>query len=238
MARPKRGISRQRSTENTGKKAQSGLLREPQSLQRAATFSSPLSEVVHRSTHLDIPGRNSLSDNKQTASSPTSRQQRAHALPNQARPPAILPNPRPANPFGEAADYYGDQGQSVQAQPGVRPHTPFIQGTRPHLSAPFAQPIPPPEPNSMALTGTAAEFHGQVPSSTAPILPDNGHTAPAAPLNNPFAQPAPELPAGLAEQHHQGSETFAIQHKPQSNSSYGIGAIPLDHDLEDDALHT
>lgn len=37
--------------------------------------------------------------------------------------------------FGEATSYYGDQGESVAHQPGVRPGTPIIVGAEPHLLA-------------------------------------------------------------------------------------------------------
>ncbi|PLN77132.1 hypothetical protein BDW42DRAFT_188252 [Aspergillus taichungensis] len=40
---------------------------------------------------------------------------------------AFDPHPyRPPNPAGEAADYYGDQGQSVADQPGIRPTAPEV----------------------------------------------------------------------------------------------------------------
>ena len=51
----------------------------------------------------------------------------------------------PAGGFGLAADYYGDQGQSVAHQPGVRTATPVLAGTQPHLQSASAVPAPPQE---------------------------------------------------------------------------------------------
>ncbi|KAF2664593.1 hypothetical protein BT63DRAFT_443657 [Microthyrium microscopicum] len=45
---------------------------------------------------------------------------------------------------GAAADYYGDQGQSVHEQPGVRPDAPLIN-SQPHLMAPSTEAAPPEE---------------------------------------------------------------------------------------------
>ncbi|KAJ5143169.1 uncharacterized protein N7515_001956 [Penicillium bovifimosum] len=57
----------------------------------------------------------------------------AHAVPYDPHVPQQFPGQfpeqtaapyRPPNPAGAAADYYGDQGQSVEHQPGVRPNPP------------------------------------------------------------------------------------------------------------------
>ena len=58
---------------------------------------------------------------------------------------------------GLAAEYYGDTGESVLTQPGVRPVAPIINAT-PHLHAALAQAAPPPEPSSEGHTGAAASF--------------------------------------------------------------------------------
>ncbi|KAL1855481.1 hypothetical protein Plec18170_004201 [Paecilomyces lecythidis] len=68
---------------------------------------------------------------------------------------------RPPHPAGEAAEYYGDQGESVAQQPGVRPKPPsLIIGAEPHLlpASPVAN--PPPEPSSMGQVGAAADYYG------------------------------------------------------------------------------
>lgn len=60
---------------------------------------------------------------------------------------------------GLAAEYYGDNGQSVADQPGVRPHRPaVIIGADPHLQAPSAVAAPPPEPSALGGVGAAASF--------------------------------------------------------------------------------
>ncbi|KAF1835019.1 hypothetical protein BDW02DRAFT_568426 [Decorospora gaudefroyi] len=68
------------------------------------------------------------------------------------------------HPFGAAAEYYNDQGQSVQQQPGVRPQPPsvIIGQDTPHLMAASAQPNPAADTGS----GTAADFYG--PSTSTP----------------------------------------------------------------------
>ncbi|KAF7171891.1 hypothetical protein CNMCM6106_006245 [Aspergillus hiratsukae] len=74
--------------------------------------------------------------------------------------PTVVAEPyQPPNPAGEAADYYGDQGQSVAEQPGVRPQPPsVIPNGQAHLMT--ASPIanPPPEPSSMGQVGAAAAY--------------------------------------------------------------------------------
>lgn len=60
---------------------------------------------------------------------------------------------------GLAAEYYGDAGQSVAEQPGVRPHRPaVIIGAEPHLQTPSAVAAPPPEPSASGGVGAAASF--------------------------------------------------------------------------------
>lgn len=60
---------------------------------------------------------------------------------------------------GLAAEYYGDDGQSVAEQPGVRPQRPaVIIGAEPHLQAPSAVAAPPPEPSASGGVGAAASF--------------------------------------------------------------------------------
>lgn len=66
---------------------------------------------------------------------------------------------RPPNPAGAAADYYGDQGQSVEHQPGIRPAPPSVlPNTQAHLMAASPSANPPPEPSSMGQTGAAAAY--------------------------------------------------------------------------------
>ena len=60
---------------------------------------------------------------------------------------------------GLAAEYYGDDGQSVVEQPGNRPDMPsLIIGTEPHLQPALAVAAPPPEPSVSGNIGAAASF--------------------------------------------------------------------------------
>ncbi|KAL8980002.1 MAG: hypothetical protein Q9205_004804 [Flavoplaca limonia] len=60
---------------------------------------------------------------------------------------------------GLAAEYYGDAGQSVVDQPGVRIHSPsLIVGAEPHLQAASVVAAPPPEPSASGGIGAAASF--------------------------------------------------------------------------------
>ncbi|KAI9800117.1 MAG: hypothetical protein M1833_003444 [Piccolia ochrophora] len=62
---------------------------------------------------------------------------------------------------GLAAEYYGDLGQSVADQPGVRPHRPsLIVGAEPHLMAASPVAAPPVEPSATGEIGAAASFYG------------------------------------------------------------------------------
>lgn len=99
---------------------------------------------------------------------------------------------RPANPAGEAADYYGDQGQSVQDQPGVRPNPPLvIPNSQAHLMP--ASPVnnPPPEPSSMGQVGSAADYYADSPDLDNPAPQQQFPPRPPSPSkpNKPSAVP-------------------------------------------------
>ena len=77
----------------------------------------------------------------------------------------------PYKPPGLAAEYYGDHGESVADQPGIRPQPPSIIQTvdQAHLQEPTAEPAPPAEPSSMGQVGAAASFFastGDIEGST------------------------------------------------------------------------
>ncbi|KAF2878098.1 hypothetical protein BDV95DRAFT_556674, partial [Massariosphaeria phaeospora] len=78
--------------------------------------------------------------------------------------------PTHSDSFGEASDYYGDMGQSVHQQPGVRPNPPSVimPLDTPHLMSAGAQPNPVEDTGS----GAAADFFGSAgtnkPSSSLP----------------------------------------------------------------------
>jgi serine/arginine repetitive matrix protein 2 len=92
------------------------------------------------------------------------------------------------HPFGAAADYYYDEGQSVHQQPGVRPQPPAVivgQDT-PHLMSAAAQPNPVADTGS----GAAADFYGpSVNTSSKPQRPSSS-SMPGAFVNTPSSKPA------------------------------------------------
>lgn len=99
---------------------------------------------------------------------------------------------RPSNPAGEAADYYGDQGQSIQDQPGVRPNPPaIIPNPDPHLMPASPNANPPEEPSSMGEVGAAADYYGD---GGAPEV--NGQTS-QEPAPKPPKPSKPSKPSGL-----------------------------------------
>ncbi|KAI5307271.1 hypothetical protein KEM56_001324 [Ascosphaera pollenicola] len=241
MARLQPGISRTRTLGSIGEESQSRPQQDLRFFHRASTFSSALSEGDFSFAYLNPSGRGSLSANKTPVKSPLARDRAAYTSPGQENTPVRFQNPQFNHPYGEAAEYYGDQGQSIQAQPGMRPHTPILEGTEPHLLAPLSEPRPPVEPSSMGLTGAAADFYGQAPSNSAPNTPF-GHTALPAPQQPPThpvtqAPPGPH-PFGPANPAPEYTQPFTGQHGAESHPSYGIGPIAYDQNWEDDAPHT
>ena len=85
-------------------------------------------------------------------------------FPGQMHEPTIDPARKPlainqGGP-GLAADYYGDAGQSVSQQPGVRIQSPsLIIGAEPHLQPASATAAPPTEPSATGNVGAAASFY-------------------------------------------------------------------------------
>lgn len=69
---------------------------------------------------------------------------------------------QPYRPPGLASQYYGDHGESVQFQPGVRPNQPSIvtNAEQAHLMEPTIEAKPPAEPSSQGKVGAAAGYFG------------------------------------------------------------------------------
>lgn len=85
----------------------------------------------------------------------------------------------PYRPPGLASEYYGDLGESVQFQPGVRPNQPNIvtNAEQAHLMEPTQEAKPPPEPSSIGQLGAAASYFG-----SAGYESESGHqTTPSKP---------------------------------------------------------
>ncbi|KAJ5730308.1 uncharacterized protein N7483_004816 [Penicillium malachiteum] len=138
---------------------------------------------------------------------PHVQQQFPGQFPTEVAAPYFPPN----NPAGAAADYYGDQGQSVSEQPGIRPHKPeIIPNSQAHLMA--ASPIanPPPEPSSIGQVGAAASYFDddfQVPEappkiSSKPPKPGKVSSKPSRPSSQlskpPLSGAAPSVAAAAA----------------------------------------
>ena len=121
--------------------------------------------------------------------------------------PSTIAEPyRPPNPAGEAADYYGDQGQSVAEQPGVRPNPPSVlPNNQAHLIP--ASPVvnPPPEPSSMGQVGAAASYF------TDDVDPQTSYP----PSDQPGRPPKP---------HVQNQSTSALGSAAAGAATYGLGS--------------
>ena len=93
---------------------------------------------------------------------------------------------------GLASEYYGDAGQSVADQPGVRIQSPnLIIGTEPHLMMASSVAAPPPEPSSVGQEGSAAAFFNSEASFQTPT------TSPKpGPQSGPRPQGAPYIASG------------------------------------------
>ncbi|KAF2747150.1 hypothetical protein M011DRAFT_64754 [Sporormia fimetaria CBS 119925] len=93
------------------------------------------------------------------------------------------------NSFGAAADFYGDQGQSVLDQPGVRPGRPSVimPLDTPHLTSASADFIPAQDTG----TGTAADFYEGTQATASPSHPSqpSSGTAPPKPLRPSASTP-------------------------------------------------
>ncbi|KIX10661.1 uncharacterized protein Z518_01745 [Rhinocladiella mackenziei CBS 650.93] len=103
--------------------------------------------------------------------------------------PGEVPNTytRPYRPAGLASDYYGDQGESVAFQPGVRPNPPSIvtSAEQAHLMEPTIEAKPPPEPSSLGQVGAAATYFGGGGYSSDSGLP----STPSKPSQKPNLKP-------------------------------------------------
>ncbi|MCJ1399239.1 hypothetical protein MMC11_002441 [Xylographa trunciseda] len=101
------------------------------------------------------------------------------------RPPLTVEQGGP----GLAADYYGDAGESVATQPGVRPQAPtLIVGAQPHLMAASPVEAPPPEPSSTGGVGAAASFFSGATFESPPGTPKLNQP-PGRPTGVPLGAP-------------------------------------------------
>ena len=132
---------------------------------------------------------------------------------------------------GLASEYYGDSGQSVQDQPGVRPQPPpLIIGAEPHLQPASAVEAPPPEPSSLGQMGAAASFYnntedfGPTSASTRPMQPSSlNQTLPgtfpaAAPLAGAVAAGMMASNVTFGQSNSQYSEQTSYHSRPSTSA--------------------
>ena len=144
------------------------------------------------------------------------------------RPPLAVNEGGP----GLAAEYYGDVGQSVSEQPGVRPQQPtLIIGAEPHLQPASSTFHPPQEPSASGGVGAAASFFSgnseaeantvsHQPSSSKPgsintasmVRPDDQYQSSSVPAAGAAA-------AGAAAGYLANSRINSQEQRPQYTSS-------------------
>ena len=130
------------------------------------------------------------------------------------RPPVSVTQGRP----GLAADYYGDAGESVAEQPGVRPHPPaVIVGAEPHLQPASSVAAPPPEPSASGGVGAAASFFTGNFNAEAQGQASYNQASTAS-ANAPVFQQAPSKPSP--------STQYSSSNITANNHSTSTPAIP------------
>ena len=145
-----------------------------------------------------VPGLNNVTPEHPAMSSHV-QDQFPGQFPTQSSAPYRPPLAASEGGPGLAAEYYGDDGQSVAEQPGNRTDTPsLIIGAEPHLQPALAVAAPPPEPSASGNIGAAASFfsgeieedeaastHGQYnsfPHNTNRIRPNSNYHSSSAPV--------------------------------------------------------
>ncbi|KAL4997720.1 hypothetical protein BDV10DRAFT_185911 [Aspergillus recurvatus] len=129
---------------------------------------------------------------------------------------------RPPNPAGEAADYYNDQGQSVQEQPGVRPKPPLvIPNSQAHLMTASPTANPPPEPSSLGEVGAAASYFANDPALD---VENSGH-----PISGPESRPP--KPSDPPKPPYHAAQTTGAMGAAAAAATYGVGNYSPEHVL-------
>ncbi|PLB42436.1 involucrin repeat protein [Aspergillus candidus] len=143
--------------------------------------------------------------------------------------PALHTEPyRPPNPAGEAADYYGDQGQSVADQPGIRPAAPeVLPNNQAHLMPASPAVNPPPEPSSVGGVGAAAAYYGNAADGAAPVVQPTGQP--------PLASPPDTLHSSHPSVQSTGAATYGVgdmdspMFPPPSSATSFVPPMPSNH---------
>ncbi|CRL25186.1 Transcription regulator LuxR, C-terminal [Penicillium camemberti] len=132
---------------------------------------------------------------------------------------------RPPNPAGAAADYYGDQGQSVEHQPGIRPAPPSVlPNTQAHLMAASPSANPPPEPSSLGETGAAAayfddDFHAPAQEGQPPAVSLSRPPKPSKPSKPSSSGVLPAAAVGAAAYGIGGMMSHSESHSPPQHTT-------------------
>ncbi|KAJ5509059.1 hypothetical protein N7527_011202 [Penicillium freii] len=141
---------------------------------------------------------------------------------------------RPPNPAGAAADYYGDQGQSVEHQPGIRPAPPSVlPNTQAHLMAASPSANPPPEPSSLGETGAAAayfddDFHAPAQEGQPPAVASSRPPKPSKPSKPSSSGILPAAAVGAATYGIGGMMSHSESHSPpEHTTSYAQQGQPV-----------
>ncbi|KAL9121813.1 MAG: hypothetical protein Q9187_001629, partial [Circinaria calcarea] len=149
--------------------------------------------------------------------------------------------------LGLAAEYYGDAGESVAHQPGVRPQAPsLIVGAEPHLQPASSIAAPPPEPSASGGVGAAASFFsGNDDFQSLPPAPPSKAGSKTRPMNSnqpgmnsgPFASTGSTALGYATGSHHKTTSSQSTMNhstssmqKPTSDlppgSSYPSSSVP------------
>ena len=174
--------------DNGSRRLKNGLAEE--GVSRGAVFPGQYDRAV--------PGLNNVTPEHPAMSSHV-QDQFPGQFPTQSSAPYRPPLAASEGGPGLAAEYYGDDGQSVVEQPGNRTDMPsLIIGAEPHLQPALAVAAPPPEPSASGNIGAAASFfsgeveedeaastHSQYNSfthSTNQIRPNSNYHSSSAPI--------------------------------------------------------
>lgn len=172
------------------------------------------------------PGYLPAHDTSPVAYDPHVQQQFPGQFPSGTAQPYFPPN----NPAGAAADYYGDQGQSVNDQPGVRPQQPaIIPNSQAHLMAASPTANPPPEPSSLGQVGAAAAyFTDDIPNTESQVKPPkpgmpNKPSKPSKPSSSSAIPAAAAAAAAVTYgvgNYEESQAAAAYQHESHSSTTY------------------
>ncbi|KAJ4992292.1 hypothetical protein SVAN01_02311 [Stagonosporopsis vannaccii] len=119
------------------------------------------------------------------------------------------------NPFGAAADFYNDQGQSVNNQPGVRPQPPsvIVGHDTPHLVAALAHAHPAADTGAgSAADSPAAASKPPRPASMPGAFVDDSVAPPRPSKTSSFPTTAAGLAGGAALGYAMGHSSSNAQH--------------------------